>query len=348
MSREPLVSILISAYNAERWLAQTLESAVGQTWPRKEIILVNDGSRDRTLEIAERFASQGVMVISTENRGLSAGINCAYRNSHGDYIQFLDADDVLARDKIEQQLAALRSGDSQRLLLSSPWAYFYHRVRAGQWFRNSLWGDLSPIEWLLRKMTDGSHMQNATWLVSRELTEAAGPWREDLHYDQDGEYFARVLLASIGTRFVSETGIYYRANGSSRISRIGNSDRKKNSLFLSMKLHIQYIRSLEDSERVRDACVRYMQLWYDNFYPSRPDIVAQVRNLARELNGSMEQPQLRKKYAWMAPIVGWETAHRVQVDLPEFKDSLIRGWDKLMYRLETLNATRSAGAAQRT
>ena len=97
---------------------------------------------------------------------------------------------------------------------------------------NSLCQDLSPVEWLLRKMNDNVHMQNATWLVSRELAEAAGPWDESLHYDQDGEYFARVVLASEGTRFVPGTGVFYRvSSASTRISHIGNSNRKKTRCF---------------------------------------------------------------------------------------------------------------------
>jgi glycosyltransferase involved in cell wall biosynthesis len=104
---KPLVSILISAYNAREWIGYTLQSAVAQTWPRKEIIVVDDGSTDGTVEIARRFASKGVTIFSTKNGGLSAGQNCAYRHSQGDYLQFLDADDLLAPDKIERQLAAL-------------------------------------------------------------------------------------------------------------------------------------------------------------------------------------------------------------------------------------------------
>src|SRR5271156_4777543 len=117
---KPLVSILISAYNAQEWIADALESAVAQTWPRKEIILVDDGSTDGTAAVARRFVSRGVTVISTKNGGLSAGQNHAYAHSHGDYLQFLDADDLLAPDKVERQVAALRSTDSKRILLSSP------------------------------------------------------------------------------------------------------------------------------------------------------------------------------------------------------------------------------------
>jgi glycosyltransferase involved in cell wall biosynthesis len=332
---KPLVSILISAYNAQDWIADTLQSAVSQTWPRREIIVVDDGSTDRTAEVARRFASKGVTVVSTENHGLSGGLNHAYERSQGDYIQFLDADDLLAPDKIERQLAALREDDGRRILLSSPWAPFFYRTRHARFVRNSVWEDLSPVEWLLRKLGENLHMQNATWLVSRELAEAAGPWDTRLHYDQDGEYFTRVLLASERTRFVPGTGIFYRVSPSSRISYIGNSNKKKDSLLLSMKLHIQYLRSLEDSERVRKACLTYMQTWYHNFYPERPDVVAELQSLAAQLHGRLEEPRLRWKYAWMKPVFGWRTAKWAQTAAPQLKALCIRHFDKVMYRLES-------------
>lgn len=331
---KPLVSIVIPAYNAEKWIAYTLQSATAQTWPRKEIIVVNDGSTDRTAEIVRQFASQGVTLSSTENRGLCAAQNRAFQLSQGDYIQWLDSDDLLAPDKIERQLGVLREGDSRRILLSSPWAPFYYRTRHANFVRNSLWQDLSPVEWLLRKLSENLHMQNATWLVSRELTEAAGPWDTRLHYDQDGEYFARVLLASEGTRFVPGTGIFYRVSPPNRISYIGNSNKKKGSLLLAMKLHIQYLRSLEDSERVRRACLTYMQNWYENFYPERKDSIAELQALAAELHGRLEEPRLRWKYAWMKPIFGWKTAKWAERVLPQLKCSCLRSWDKAIFRLE--------------
>lgn len=341
---KPLVSILISAYNAEKWIGYTLQSAVNQTWPRKEIIVVNDGSTDRTADIIRKFASKGVTFFSTENRGLSAAQNLGFSMSHGDYIQWLDGDDLLAPDKIERQLGALREEDSRRVLLSSPWAPFYYRTRGARFVHNTLWEDLSPIEWLLRKLGQNLHMQNATWLVSRELTEAAGPWDTRLHYDQDGEYFARVLLASEGTRFVPETGIFYRMTTSNRISYIGNSNKKKDSLLLAMKLHIQYIRSLEDSDRVRHACLLYLQTWYDAFYPERADIVAQLQDLAAELGGHLEVPRLRWKYAWMKPIFGWRVAKWAQRALPQLKAFYLRHWDKAIFEL---GETSQAGSAAR-
>src|SRR5947207_14277041 len=97
---KPLVSILIPGYNAERWIGDSIRSALAQTWPRKEIIIVDDGSRDRTLSVAQQFACGNVLVVSQPNQGASAARNKGYELCQGDYIQWLDADDLLSADKV--------------------------------------------------------------------------------------------------------------------------------------------------------------------------------------------------------------------------------------------------------
>lgn len=340
----PLVSILIPAYNAELWIAETIQSAVAQTWARKEIIVVDDGSRDGTATAARQFASRDVKVVSIENQGAAAARNQALRLSQGDYIQWLDADDLLDPRKIELQVAALRDGNSNRTLLSGPWGYFNYRTHRARFEPNSLWQDLTPLEWLTRKMGENLHMQTATWLTSRELTQAAGPWDTRLFSDDDGEYFCRVLLASEGTRFVPESRVFYRITPTGRLSHIGTSDKKKNALLISMKLHIEYLRSLEDSDRTHQACLHYLQTWYENFYPERMDIVAELQKLADELHGKLEEPQLRWKYAWMKPLFGWKAAKWAQRNLPQLKASCLRQCDRVLYRLESGSARMSEHA----
>ena len=119
-----LVSILIPAYNAERWIASTIESAIAQTWPHKEIILVDDGSTDGTLAVARQFESQGVRVVTQSNQGAAAARNKAFSLSRGDYIQWLDADDLLSTDKIAHQMRAAEQTRDRRTLFSSPWGCF--------------------------------------------------------------------------------------------------------------------------------------------------------------------------------------------------------------------------------
>jgi glycosyltransferase involved in cell wall biosynthesis len=330
---KPLVSILIPAYNAEPWIAEAVQSAVRQTWSRKEVIIVDDGSRDNTLAVAKRFASREVRVVSIENSGAAAARNYALRLSQGDYIQWLDADDLLAPNKLERQLAAIGEEGNRRLLLSCPWGSFYYRTRGAKVVSSSLCRDLTPVEWLLRKLDSNAYMQTATWLTSRELTEAAGPWDTRLLSDDDGEYFCRVLLASEGTRFVSKTITFQRVSPSSRLSYIGNSDNKKTALAISMKLHVQYLRSLEESERVRKACLQYLQAWYHVFYPERPDLTSELQVLATDLQGRLEVPKLRPKYAWMIPLVGLKVAKQAQSQLPQLKAACLRRIDRVAYSL---------------
>jgi glycosyltransferase involved in cell wall biosynthesis len=332
---KPLVSILIPAYNAEEWIAYALQSAVAQTWQRKEIIVVNDGSSDRTAEVAQGYASKEVAVVSTKNQGAGGARNCALQLCQGDYVQWLDADDLLAPEKVERQLEALQQVGNPRILASSPWAYFHRRSSRARFVPTSMWQNLSPVEWLLKKLGENLHMQTATWLTSRELTAATGPWDTRLITDDDGEYFSRMLLASEGTIFVPDARVYYRITAFNRWSYIGYSDKRKEALLLSMKLHMQYLRSLEESDRVRKACLAYMRNWLISFYPERPDIVQELQCLASELQGHLEVPHLRRKYAWMRPIFGWTVAKWAQTVLPRLQYSLVNRWDEVMFRLES-------------
>jgi glycosyltransferase involved in cell wall biosynthesis len=338
---EPLVSVLIPAYNAQQWIGDTLESALAQTWPKKEIIVVDDGSSDRTLETARRFASRTVQVVSQRNQGASVARNTAFSLCQGDYIQWLDADDLLSRDKVAKQMEAAEKAENKRTLLSSGWGYFLYRPAKARFIPTALWCDLSPLEWLLRKWEGNLHMQTATWLVSRELTEAAGPFDTQLLVDNDGEYFFRVIRASGGVKFVPDASVFYRDTNSNRVSYIGRSNKKLEAKLLGMKMQIGYLRAMEDSERVRAACLNYLQTWLGNFYPQRPDLVEQAQQLAIELGGKLEMPHLRWKYAWLQPIFGYDFAKRAQLALPKIKWSMAHSWDKALFRLENRNASKS-------
>lgn len=331
---EPLVSILIPAYNAERWIADTLASALNQTWRRIEIIVVDDGSTDQTRAVAERFVARNVAVLTTPNLRAAAARNRAYAACQGDYIQWLDADDLLGPDKIRRQLEARERAGSKRKLLSSAWGRFMYRPAKAQFVPSPLWEDLTPVEWLLRKLGQNLYMQTSTWLVSRELAEAAGPWDTRLTLDDDGEYFCRVLLASEGTHFVPDAPVYYRAAGFSSLSSVLGFAEKLDSQFLSMQRHIEYLRSLEDSPRVRAACLQYLRTWLPLAYPERPEIVRGMEALAVSLGERLELPQLAGKYAWIQKGFGWAAAKRAQACLPKVKWSLVRFWDKALFEWE--------------
>lgn len=331
---KPLVSILIPAFNAQEWIAETLRSATAQTWKHTEIIVVDDGSSDQTVAIARKFQSGGVRVVAQENQGAAAARNKAFSLCKGDYVQWLDADDLLAPDKIAKQMEVMDSGISKKTLLSSEWGRFLYRPKRAKFSPTELWCDLSPKEWLLRKMALNIFMQTSTWLVSRELTEAAGPWDTRLLGDDDGEYFCRVLLASDGVRFVPNARVYYRDSGAGSLSDLGRSKKKADALWHSMQLHMSYLQSLEKSARVNTACLRYLEVGLGRFYANRPDIVEQLNRTARDLGGQLELPRLSWKYSWIRSLFGERLARRAEVFLPRVKQFAVRRWDSIVFRLE--------------
>ena len=327
----PLVSILIPAYNAEPWIGDTIESALAQTWPRTEIVIVDDGSSDGTLAVAQRYASRTVRVLSQPNQGGAAARNTAFAHAQGDYIQWLDADDLLAPQKIAAQMQIARECGDPRVLLSGPWAYFMYRPSRARFLPTPLWDDLAPVEWMIRKWTHNLHMQTATWLVSRELSTDAGPWNTELLGDDDGEYFARVVLGSRSVRFARDAEVFYRVVGTGRLSHIGVSRRKIDAHFRSMELQIALIRSIDDGPHVRAAVVRYLQTWLPVFHPERQDIVDQMKTLASSIEGVLETPRMNFKYAWIDALFGRTAAKSAQLRYNTLKTRFLRWCDKLSY-----------------
>lgn len=117
------ISVAISAYNAERSLRETLESALNQTLPAHEIIVVDDGSTDRTEEIARSFGDR-IRYIKQENQGIAGARNTAVREATGEWIAFLDHDDLMVPTKLEKQLAIIEANPGL-VVVYSAYTYLY-------------------------------------------------------------------------------------------------------------------------------------------------------------------------------------------------------------------------------
>ena len=105
----PKISVIIPAYNAEKTIKETIESVLSQTFSQFEIIVINDGSQDKTLEVVSHILDPRLKVFSYPNAGVSVSRNRGLSQSAGDYVSFLDADDIWTPDKLEAQLKALQA-----------------------------------------------------------------------------------------------------------------------------------------------------------------------------------------------------------------------------------------------
>src|SRR5690606_4154417 len=107
-----LVSIIIPAYNAHRFLTEAVNSALNQSHGKVEVIVVDDGSTDQTRELFPSFEARGVKCLVQPNKGACAARNLGLSHATGEFIQYLDSDDVLHPDKIKLQLIAMREQDA--------------------------------------------------------------------------------------------------------------------------------------------------------------------------------------------------------------------------------------------
>jgi glycosyltransferase involved in cell wall biosynthesis len=307
---KPLVSILIPCYNAEAWLAQTLDSALTQTWSHQEIIVVDDGSKDRSLEIAKEFEPRGVKLIAQSNQGASAARNRAFQECQGDFIQYLDADDLLAPDKIERQVQLLEDGNSD-YVASGEWARFYSSPIEANFIPEPVWNDMSPVDWLVCSWEGGGMMHPAAWLVPRAIAQAAGSWNETLSVNDDGEYFCRVLLASKGVKFCSGAKSYYRSGISGSLS--GKTSKAGwESAFRSMELCINHLLTKEDNPQVHHACATALQRFIYGAYPDEIDLVKKAEAKAKSFGGSDLKPGGGSIFQLIANTLGWKLAKRIQ------------------------------------
>ena len=190
-------------------------------------------------------------------------------------------------------------------------------------------------------------MQTSTWLVSREITEAAGPWDIRLLGDDDGEYFCRVLLASDGVRFVPDARVYYRAFRFDGLSYVGRFPEKIEAHWISMKLHIQYLRSFGDSPDIRSSCLRFLSDSLIYFYPERTHIIQEAESIARELGGDLGPPPLAWKYVLLEKLAGWSMVKPAQRVLRRIRWRTTKHVDYLLYHAEEWMSSRSTESDER-
>jgi glycosyltransferase involved in cell wall biosynthesis len=327
-----LVSILIPAYNAERWIGDTIRSCLAQTWPDVEVIVVDDGSRDATLKVARSFESRAVKVVTQPNSGAPVARNRAFQLAQGSFVQWLDADDLLDSEKIAAQMRVAKEVADPRVLLSGAFGTFFRRIDRALFERTSLWRDLTPIDYFLIRFNENACFQTDAWLVSRELTEAAGPWSDIGSPDDDGEYFCRVALKSTRITFVEEARSYYRQGVGSGL-HLAKSSRSLNALFQSKVKCIRHLMSLEDSPRTRTAAIHLLQDWMPYFYPEHMDIVDRAQQLARELGGELAPPRLKWKYRPFEWLLGYSHAATLSRVMPAFKSRIVCNYDEFLNRL---------------
>jgi len=307
----PKVSIVIPCYNAGPWIALTIESALAQTWPNREIIVVDDGSRDDSLAIARRYEARDVRVISQANRGASAARNVGLGAAGGDFIQFLDADDLLAPDKIARQVAILTQEGNRDCVVSGAWQRFIRDPSEAWAAPDALWRELAPADWQVLALADNLMIHPGAWLTPRALAAAAGGWDESLSLNDDGEYFARVRFKSRRVLFCDGAISYYRSNLPNSLSQPSSRAALQSSFRSHELIHALLLRH-EDSARARRACADAWMHYAHAAHGLAPDLADAAERHARALGGSRVRPGGGLAFQLVDRCFGWRAAVRLR------------------------------------
>jgi glycosyltransferase involved in cell wall biosynthesis len=206
------VSTIIPAFNAERTIRQTIESAMAQNYSAQEIIIVDDGSSDSTAQIVNSYGAHVHLVMQT-NQGAAAARNTGVAHSTGHYLAFLDADDLWIPHKLSTMVSALRENPSASLAFSD----FGLIDGEGHEFRVSSIGSSPLFETAMNtrpfpaaSLPDG--LMTSTWILTRANFDSVGGFCEDFRGAGWEDCWLLVLLRELGQfLYLPEKLALYRA-----------------------------------------------------------------------------------------------------------------------------------------
>ncbi len=199
-SPSPLVSIVIPAYNAEQYVAQTIESVIRQTYQQLEVIVVDDGSTDATPGIVRNYAEKDprITIVTQSNAGLSAARNAGLKVAKGEYLCIIDADDIMLPEKIASQLACLEQHSEADFTYSK---VFYFNDGNKQLRMHDL-ATPEGSEVYRALLRHGNLISPNAVFFRKKVFDTIGGFDEQLRSAEDLDYW--LLLSSKGVYFVHQ------------------------------------------------------------------------------------------------------------------------------------------------
>lgn len=320
----PKVSILIPAFNCEKYIGETVNCLLKQTYRNIEVIVVDDGSTDNTSNILKNIADQRFQFVRQSNKGASSARNEAYKLSVGEFIKFMDADDLINSVCIDEQVQKILAKSG--CVCSSKWGRFNQDdISTFTFSPEPVWKDLSGVDWIVNSLiSNGINMtQPGIFLMPREIINKVGLWNETLNLIDDFEFMTRVIVNASQVLFCEEAVLMYRSGINNTLSR-QNSRQHNESAFRAQCLGVKEILKIRNDAESRLACANSLQAWAFNFYPSHLDLYEAVDKQIIELGGSDIKMDGGKFFLLMKGILGWKKAKRLKLFFYKY------GYEKLI------------------
>ncbi len=301
-------------YNAEKYIGEAIESIQNQTYKNLEIIIVDDGSSDNSYEIAKKYQNIyfNIILHRQKNQGPGAARNSAFSLSSGEYIQYLDADDLLAPRKIELQVRELLRHDKKTFVFGNV-VEFTESISDGKFFNFPFFKNYdNPIELLKDFWSSSGMIATHSFIVSRELIQNCGLWNETWILNEDGEFISRLISESTKAIYLSHSFSYYRKGNTTSL----NSTRTERHYISQFDSYDSYYNIYKykfdkDPSLLMALAKRYSLLIY-NMYPNFPSLRKEVEKKLFALG--LNKPIIvgSKKFVLLAKLIGFYNALYIQ------------------------------------
>jgi glycosyltransferase involved in cell wall biosynthesis len=312
---QPLVSVCIPAYNSEKYLAETVVCLLSQQDVNLEVVIVDDGSTDNTATVVLGFEDKRVKYERQPNKGAAAARNRAFELSSGDFIKFMDADDLLTAGSLHAQLS--RIAGHPGCIASSRWGRFFEdNIETFAYNPEPVWKDLNGADWVVESLIDSGYnmVQPGIFLIPRKLIEDVGGWNESLNLIDDFEFMTRVIVNSKMVFFCEDATLMYRSGIQGSLSKL-HSRKHMESAFLSQTLATRAILQVRDDASSRLACANASQVWAYAFYPAHLDLYTKIQADIDRLGGSNSKRFISRSLELLSRLIGWKRAKRLKIFL---------------------------------
>lgn len=251
---KPLVSILVAAYNAEKYVKEAIESALHQTYKNIEVVVVNDGSTDRTPEIVKSYLNDKRLVyFSHPNQGISKTRNKAFELSHGGYITFLDADDLYAPTKVEEEASFLELHPECGAAYCRVLSFYTDAPEMMYHYRHAM-----PSGDIFKELLRHQFINPGTVMMRREVFASEHGFNPDFRDAEDWDLWRRLAYRGVKFGFVDKELHYNRMHRES-LSGFHNQVKMKRMNVLSFEMLFNRMTEEEKKEYGAKGIMRLLR-----------------------------------------------------------------------------------------
>lgn len=301
-----LVSVIIPVYNGEKYIEKCLQSIQKQTYQEIEIIVINDGSTDKTKQILEKIANKekiACILQEKENKGTALCKNKAIKHSKGKYIFFVDSDDTIKEDAIEKMLILLKKNEADAIRTTYVFDYNGKLVNGKEQIENAIFTQNTKEELIQKLLLDEIHgFCSGVFLFKKDIIiENNITFKEDMTIMEDFIFLVEILKNSNVVVTSNLVTLYYYQNSNGLTKSYQNIEKRWYNIEVRLQYTLELIQEYKSLEKYQEEIMRYLVTMYIKSTKyifiqkiSKQEAQEKIKRLKKIVNDRVEQYKIDK------------------------------------------------------